>query len=554
MPTHSRSLRHIVAGLNALAAVLWTGLALPTLSAQSDLPDRAWQLLLRARVPTSAGSDRFHVLQASETWQPGETAVIICDLWDSHHSPNAVDRVNELVPPIEAFVTATRNSGAIIVHAPSDCMAFYEDHPARQRARQVLPATNMPTGIDRWCTKIPAEEAGVYPIDQSDGGEDDEPERHAAWAAKNQAAGRNPRLPWLRQHPGISINPQLDYVTDQGPEVWSILEQHGIRNVLLVGVHVNMCVLGRPFGLRNLVTAGKRTVLVRDLTDSMYNPASWPYVSHHSGTDLIVQHIEKFVCPTISSDQIVGGQPFRFASDRRTRLAILVAEPEYETARTLSQFSAEHLGHDFQVEFLFGSETDPADFPSLQLLSSADAALLSVRRRPLQPEQMNLIRQFIKSGKPVMGIRTASHPFHQRPPTSDPTLVEWPEFDAEVWGGNYTGHHGDAQLPKIQANPLELAHPILGSQPFDFLSSGSLYQTMPLRTGTTTLLMGRIDGEAPQPVAWTYIRPDGGRSFYTSLGHHGDFEQREFQNLLRRGIYWATQQEPSQPPPKSQEP
>ena len=50
----------------------------------------------------------------------------------------------------------------------------------------------------------------------------------------------------------------------------------GIKNVLLVGVHVNMCVVGRPFGLRNWVKYGKNAFLVRDLTDSMYNPAMPP--------------------------------------------------------------------------------------------------------------------------------------------------------------------------------------------------------------------------------------------------------------------------------------
>jgi hypothetical protein len=61
---------------------------------------------------------------------------------------------------------------------------------------------------------------------------------------------------------------------------------------------------------------GKNVVLVRDLTDTMYNPRAWPYVSHFRGTELIVQHIEKYVCPTITSDQLLGGKPFRFSESR----------------------------------------------------------------------------------------------------------------------------------------------------------------------------------------------------------------------------------------------
>lgn len=73
-----------------------------------------------------------------------------------------------------------------------------------------------------------------------------------------------------------------------------------------------MCVLGRPFGLRQLAKNGKHVVLMRDLTDAMYNPQSWPQVSHHEGTQLIISHIERHVCPTISSEQILGGKPFEF--------------------------------------------------------------------------------------------------------------------------------------------------------------------------------------------------------------------------------------------------
>jgi hypothetical protein len=78
-----------------------------------------------------------------------------------------------------------------------------------------------------------------------------------------------------------------------------------------------MCVLGRPFGLRQMAKNGKNVVLVRDLTDTMYNPQRSPNVSHFEGTRLIVEHIEKFVCPTITSDQILGGKEFRFKGDEK---------------------------------------------------------------------------------------------------------------------------------------------------------------------------------------------------------------------------------------------
>ena len=90
-----------------------------------------------------------------------------------------------------------------------------------------------------------------------------------------------------------------------------------VSNVILLGVHTNMCVLGRPFGLRQMAKNGKTVVLMRDMTDTMYNPRSAPFVSHFRGTELIIEHIEKFVCPTVTSDQVLGGKPFRFKNDDR---------------------------------------------------------------------------------------------------------------------------------------------------------------------------------------------------------------------------------------------
>jgi hypothetical protein len=52
---------------------------------------------------------------------------------------------------------------------------------------------------------------------------------------------------------------------------------------------------------------------MRDMTDSMYNPARWPNVDHFRGTKLFIEHVEKFIAPTITSDQIVGGVPFAFS-------------------------------------------------------------------------------------------------------------------------------------------------------------------------------------------------------------------------------------------------
>ncbi|MGH8245069.1 MAG: isochorismatase family protein [Gammaproteobacteria bacterium] len=248
-------------------------------------------------------------MSVTETWDPSKTAIIVCDMWDLHHSRNAVLRAREMAPRMNQVLERARSQGVFIIHAPSSCMKFYEGHPARERARTAARAAYLPPDIGEWCRKIPAEEKGVYPIDQSDGGEDDDPAVLRAWAEELKMKGLNPREPWTRQVDLLKIYDE-DAISDSGVEIWSLLEARGITNVILLGVHVNMCVSGRPFGLRQMAKNGKHVVLMRDLTDSMYNPARWPYVDHYRGTALFIEHVEKFICPTITSDQILGGRPF----------------------------------------------------------------------------------------------------------------------------------------------------------------------------------------------------------------------------------------------------
>lgn len=502
---------------------------------------KPWHLRLQHRRETSAGSGRYHTLSRMETWDPVRTAIIVCDMWDAHHSINAVRRVEELAPRIDLVLRRARDSGATIIHAPSDCMAAYVDHPARKRAMNSPASSQVPRHMNAWCNRIEAEKNFAYPIDQSDGGEDDDLEEHAAWAKELESRGRDPGQPWTCQSPLINIDPSADFITDQGNEVWNILQARQIENVILCGVHTNMCVLGRPFGLRNLVTAGKRVVLARDLTDTMYNPRSWPFVSHHTGTDLIVEYIEKCICPTITSDQLAEGPPFRFKTDLRPRIVIVMAEDEYETNRTLPKFAADHLGKNYQVALVFGSDDNPNDLPGLDLLDTADAAIISVRRRPLPAEQLEKIRRFVDNGKPMIGLRTASHAFSLRGNDPAPGLETWPEFDRDVWGGNYTGHHGTDQLPSVVRHSDNSHHSILqgvAEQPFQ--AGGSLYRTSPLAPKTNLLLLGRIPGIPPEPIAWTFERANGGRSFYTSLGHKDDFSNPDFVRLLGNSLAWAT--------------
>ena len=493
---------------------------------------------LRSRVVSKEDQSWLIKLRA-ESWQHNETAIVVCDMWDLHHCFRAVVREAEFAPRLDRLLRELRDQGVTIIHAPSGCMKQYENNAARARAINTPQAKDVPKGIDSWCHSIPAESKVDYPIDQSDGGEDDTAEEHEKWEAELKRMGKDPRQPWTRQIDAIGIDQSQDYISDSGREIWNILRYRKIKNVMLAGVHTNMCVLGRPFGLRQLAQNRVHVVLVRDMTDTMYNPAARPYVSHFTGTDLIVEHIERYVCPTITSDQIVGGKPFRFSEDRRPRVAIMVGEREYRTSQSLQRFAVEMLGKEYCCEWITPNTDDRNRFENIDVLDDCDALLVSVRRRTPPIGQLKRVQEFVRSGKPVIGIRTGSHAFSLRNDSPPGGYAQWPEFDAEVFGGNYSNHYGNSLKCTVEFT-LNSKHPLLhGIEPRSFAAGGSLYRVRPLKEGATVLMEGSVVGASSEPVAWTFEREEGGRSFYTSLGHQDDFENPLFRGLLKNAIDWG---------------
>jgi type 1 glutamine amidotransferase len=316
-----------------------------------------------------------------------------------------------------------------------------------------------------------------------------------------------------------------------------------------------MCVLGRPFGLRQMAKNGKNVVLMRDLTDTMYNPERWPYVTHFVGTDRIVEHVEKYVCPSITSTDFLGGMPFRFKHDRRSIL-MLIGDDEYRTEVTLPAFAKRVLEpRGFHVRVVRSGAYDIHHFRGLvEALRTADLVLVSARRRTPPKEQLDALRAFVAAGKPVVGIRTACHAFARR--GNKPLGAghdAWPEFDPDVLGGHYVGHHGDGPKVTLAVAPGAKEHPVLrGVDVGRLAGNGSLYRVAPLVVTTTPLLLGRVPGHDPEPVCWTNTpRVGHGRVFYTSLGHPADFEEAAFRKLLLNGICWALENAAPGPLPEA---
>ena len=223
------------------------------------------------------------------------SAVIICDMWDAHHCVSAARRVAEMAPRMNAVVAGVREQGALIIHAPAGCMDFYRDTPARLRAVEAPWAdAHVPIDWNEW----DAEEAAAMPRTLTAPGP-------CSCDGPLPCGVGEPPYPWTRQISTIEVRDD-DAVSDDGQEVFNLLEQRRITDVIVMGVHTNICVLGRPYGIRQLVRLGKRPLLCRDLTDAFHRD---PH-GHEWGTEQAVAHIERWWCPTVTSDQLVSGPPF----------------------------------------------------------------------------------------------------------------------------------------------------------------------------------------------------------------------------------------------------
>ena len=273
-----RSFLRVLPGSLAAASLAQQTVADPAMARRPRVPG-ILELHARKRGP--------RVTESVLRWQVAQTAIIICDMWDAHTCSLSAQRVGVLAPRMNSIVSAARSLGVAIIHAPSDTMAFYEGTTARRRV-QSAPAVTPPVPILNRCPREPAEERN-FPIDDAAGGCDDPVVK--PWVGP---------YPWTRQNAAIDIL-GFDGVSDNGQEIFNYCRQEGISNIALMGVHTNICILNRGFGLRQLTRLGFHAVLVRDLTDSMYDPRTRPFVSHTRGTELVIEHIESKWCPSIMS-------------------------------------------------------------------------------------------------------------------------------------------------------------------------------------------------------------------------------------------------------------
>ena len=199
------------------------------------------------------------------------------------------------------------------------------------------------------------------------------------------------------------------------------------------------------------------------------------------------------------------------AAEAKPHVVLLSGESLYGSATTLPRF-AKRLGQEHGYRCTVIVRKEEHRFPRLASLPA---------------EQLGQVKQYVESGKPVIGLRTASH-----------AIQNWLEFDKLVLGGNYQGHHKNNLSGNASIVSALKGHPILDGVADEFKMGGSLYKHTTLARSAKPLLTGAVEGHPAEPVAWTHSYK-GNRTFYTSLGHPDDFVNPNFNKLVTNAIAWC---------------
>lgn len=239
-----------------------------------------------------------------------------------------------------------------------------------------------------------------------------------------------------------------------------------------------------------------------------------------------------------------SAEPMSIAAGPPPRVVFIIGENEYHTWETLPRFAGRELQpRGLTCEFVTAGQAEHDNgFTNFAAIKGADLLFISVRRRTPEKDMMALIRAHLGAGKPLIGLRTASHAFAAEPP--DSAHEAWPSFDREILGGTYQNHYSNAgsnaPATLVAIVSEALPHPVLEGIPSGELRvTSSLYKCRDLAATVTPLMRGRVEGRTEiEPVAWVNTDEDR-RMFYTSLGSPEDFQQPFFRRLLRNAVFWS---------------
>lgn len=267
-------------------------------------------------------------------------------------------------------------------------------------------------------------------------------------------------------------------------------------------------------------------------------------------------------------------------------IVLISGDEEYRSEEALPMLAhilAKHHGFKTTVLFAINPETgviDPdyqGNIPGLEHLQSADLMVIFTRFRELPDEQMKFIDEYVQAGKPIVGMRTATHAFNYEQNKNSPyakydfrsSVAGWEDgFGRQILGETWIDHHGDhgkeGTRGLIDGIMERKDHPVLRGVT-DIWAFTDVYGTRELEGDHEVLVWGQpTNGMTPEttlnwkkavmPVAWIkqYTSESGntGRVFTTTMGASVDLQSEDLRRLLVNACYWALQME-EQVPEKS---
>lgn len=258
-------------------------------------------------------------------------------------------------------------------------------------------------------------------------------------------------------------------------------------------------------------------------------------------------------------------------------VVLISGDEEYRSEEALPQLAkilATHHGFSCTVLFAIDPSTGEIDpnrndnIPGLEALKTADLMVIATRFRNLPDDQMQHIADYLDAGKPVVGLRTATHAFNN-PKSPQFAKYHWQSnvpgweqgFGRQVLGETWISHHGDhgKQSTRGVPAPGQQQHPILrGIGPGEIWGPTDVYGVrLPLPGDSQPIVLGAVlEGMQPtdkpvegkrndpmMPVAWTktYSGVDGkqGRAFTTTMGSSTDLLAEGTRRMIVNGCYWA---------------
>lgn len=231
-------------------------------------------------------------------------------------------------------------------------------------------------------------------------------------------------------------------------------------------------------------------------------------------------------------------------SEKRPHIVFLTSEDplNYKATTTLPPFAKqlEDEGAYKTTVLTAEGKNEAASFPGLEALEDADLVVVFCRRLAIKPEQMAMLKGYLKKGKPLIGLRTANHGFSIRD-TVAPGYEDWWGFVPEILGCENRGYEPEELGTDVKVVAEQAGHPILkGIDPAQpWRSNGQVYKVSPLIDTTATVLLTGSTVNVTEPFAWIRKTADGSPVFYTTLGYPDDFKNPQYIRLLKNAIAWS---------------